>query len=53
MEYTYMYSHLILYNLIEIYNNWITDKIIKKGHRGSDRMVVEFITTYAISAYHY
>ena len=31
MEYTYMYSHLILYNLIEIYNNWITDKIIKRA----------------------
>jgi hypothetical protein len=25
---------------------------IYRGHRGCDRMIVEFTTTYAISAYH-
>jgi hypothetical protein len=27
--------------------------ITERGHRGCDHMVVEFITTYAISAYHH
>jgi len=29
------------------------NNIIFKGRRGRDRMVVGFITTYAISVYHY
>jgi hypothetical protein len=27
--------------------------MLRGGHHGSDRMVVEFTTTYAISAYHH
>jgi hypothetical protein len=27
--------------------------LFKRGRRGDDRMVVEFTTTYAISAYHH
>jgi len=27
--------------------------VAMRGHRGRDRMVVGFITTYAISAYHH
>ena len=37
------------------YNIIIMDTLImqQRGHRGRDRMVVGFITTYAISAYHH
>ena len=31
----------------------VVHKTRERGHRGSDRMVVEFTTTYAISAYHH
>jgi len=27
--------------------------VAKRGHRGRDRMIVGFTTTYAISAYHH
>jgi len=27
--------------------------VVPRGLRGRDRMIVRFITTYAISAYHY
>ena len=31
----------------------VTALLLNQGHHGRDRMVVEFITTYAIGAYHH
>jgi hypothetical protein len=36
----------LFFNFVEIY-------IILRGRRGGDRMVVGFMTTHAISAYHH
>ena len=39
-----VYFYRYLWKLIHIYY---------RGHRGRDRMVIGFTTTYAISAYHH
>jgi hypothetical protein len=49
--------HLLILNVIreEIFSIYKGVKILGKhpcGYRGGDPMVVGFITTYAISAYH-
>jgi len=41
-----------IYIYIYIYIYTVTDQNLR-GRRGRDRMVVGFITTYAISAYHH
>ena len=32
---------------------WVSDRYRARGHRGRDRMIVEYMTIYAISAYQY
>jgi hypothetical protein len=34
-------------------NFFLSGLVLLRGHRGRDRMVVGFTTTYAISAYHH
>jgi len=44
-------SHQILY--LGLYSNSVVFFFIRWDRHGRDRMVVGFITTYAISAYHH
>ena len=44
----YLYVYLIVYKC-----GTTTSDIIFRGRRGRDRMLVGFINTYAISAYHH
>ena len=44
---------IFLFNCSEQFLYGVFEHICCRGRRGRDRMVVGFITTYAISAYHY
>jgi hypothetical protein len=47
-------SHnVIIESLCFVINSNVKYQVAKRGHRGRDRMVVEFTTTCAISAYHH
>ena len=53
MDKNLIYCLFILYLCIGHLMKYIYSSSLLVGRRGCDRMVVEFITTYAISAYHH
>jgi hypothetical protein len=48
-------KHIILYLLAVYICPFVLHRLqlLHRGRRGRDRMVVEFITTYATNAYHH
>ena len=53
MDKNKIYCLYILYLCIGHLKKYIYSSSLLVGRRGHDRMVVGFITTYAISAYHH